>query len=89
MIFKILIDKLINILQDFKSKGANYVACDWHCDHQELDLYGFEFRKATEEEIAEKELEFAKREANRKADEIRQLEAKLEKLKSIQNDTNR
>lgn len=45
------IDDLITILQELKDKGSNYVACDWHCDHQELDVYGFNYRKSTYEEV--------------------------------------
>jgi hypothetical protein len=45
------IDELINILKELKDKGSNYVACDWHCDHGELEVYGFNYRKSTDEEV--------------------------------------
>jgi len=45
------IENLINKLTEMRSHGATHVACDWHCDHQELDLYGVEYRLATQDEI--------------------------------------
>jgi hypothetical protein len=30
------IDDLIESLIELREKGSNYVACDWHCDHQNL-----------------------------------------------------
>lgn len=75
------IDTLIEQLISLKKLGANYVSCDWHCDHQELELHGYEFRTATEEEIAEHELKIAKSELHRKQQEILRLEAELVKLK--------
>ena len=76
------IDMLIKELTDLKQKGSNYVSCDWHGDHQELELYGYEFRKATEEEIKEHELKIAEADLARKKKEIQRLEAQLNKLKA-------
>ena len=45
------IDELIKTLQDLKEKGSNYVTCDWHCDHQELEVHGFNFRKSNDDEV--------------------------------------
>lgn len=76
------IDELITILQELKDKGANYVACDWHCDHQELDVYGFNYRKSTDEEVqAIENAEKAKKELLKQR-QIKEMEEKLAKLKS-------
>ena len=75
------IEELISTLVELNSKGANYVACDWHCDHQELEVYGVEFRLATPEEAAEY---IAKRDQYKKeSDEakIKRLEEQLKTLK--------
>jgi hypothetical protein len=75
------IEDLISILVELNSKGANYVACDWHCDHQELEVYGVEFRLATPEEVAEY---IVKRDQHKKeSDEskIKRLEEQLKTLK--------
>jgi hypothetical protein len=75
------IEELIATLIDLNSKGANYVACDWHCDHQELEVYGVEFRLATGDEVEpvlKKRRELAERKKER---EIEMLEEKLKKLK--------
>ena len=47
----ILIDRLINILQELKNDGANYVQLEENCDHQGYDIEGFQIRLATTEEI--------------------------------------
>jgi hypothetical protein len=75
------IEDLISTLVDLNSKGANYVACDWHCDHQALEVYGVEFRLATPEESAEYINQRNKSEADRKESEIKRLEEKIKKLK--------
>jgi hypothetical protein len=75
------IEELISTLVELNSKGANYVACDWHCDHQELEVYGVEFRLATPEEVA---TYIAKRDQDKKeSDEakIKRLEEQLKTLK--------
>jgi hypothetical protein len=75
------IEELISTLVELNSKGANYVACDWHCDHQELEVYGVEFRLATPEEVAKY---IAKRDQDKKeSDEakIKRLEEQLKTLK--------
>jgi hypothetical protein len=76
------IDELITKLQSFKNAGANYVACDWHCDHQELELYGVNFRVATEDEIKDHLMEIAQAAVDKKNDKIKQLESELEKLRN-------
>jgi hypothetical protein len=75
------IEDLISTLVELNSKGANYVACDWHEDHQELEVYGVEFRLSTPAEVAEY---ITKRDQDKKeSDEakIKRLEDQLKQLK--------
>ena len=76
------IDELITILQELKDKGANYVACDWHCDHQELDVYGFNYRKSTDEEVQVVEDAAKAKKELLKQRQIKEMEDKLAKLKA-------
>jgi len=76
------IDELITILQGLKEKGANYVACDWHCDHQELDVYGFNYRKSTDEEVQTIEDAAKAKKELLKQRQIKEMEEKLAKLKA-------
>ena len=76
------IDKLIGSLQELTSKGANYVSCRWHSDHQELDLYGVEYRLATDEEITVHCDNLKKQKRHDILNEIAQLESKIKSLKN-------
>ena len=76
------IDDLITILQELKDKGANYVACDWHCDHQELDVYGFNYIKSTDEEVQAIEDAVKVKKELLKQRQIKEMEDKLAKLKA-------
>lgn len=77
------IDSLINILNEFKEKGANYVACDYHCDHQELDLVAIELRPSTDEEIDEKKLRIKNM---RQDNKLLEIEYHKNKLKELENE---
>lgn len=76
------IDELIKTLQDLKEKGSNYVACDWHCDHQELEIHGFNFRKSNDEEVKIEEDKIQAKKDLLKKRQIEDLEKQLAKLKS-------
>lgn len=45
------ISDLMQALQLLQNNGANYVCCDWHYDHVELDIYAFKMSVSTPEEI--------------------------------------
>jgi|TARA_R110000782_G_scaffold144871_3_gene237701 hypothetical protein len=77
------IDKLISVLVNFKNKGANYVSCDFHHDHIELDLYGFAIRLSTPEEIKVNDDAILNKEMNERKAQIANLEKKLNLLKNI------
>ena len=73
--------QLIAELKQMKDKGANYVGCDWHCDHQELDLYGFNLTTSKSDEIQAEIESLNKNKENNKAKEIAELEERLKFLK--------
>lgn len=77
------IDSLINILNEFKENGANYVACDYHSDHQELDLVAIELRPSTDEEIVQKNLRIKNMIQDNK---LREIEYHKNKLKELENE---
>jgi hypothetical protein len=74
------IEKLISVLVDMNSKGANYVSCDWHCDHQELEVHGVLYRASTKEEI---QVELDKHTQKLEASKQREIEALELKLKTL------
>lgn len=76
------IDEVIKNLQTLKEAGSNYVDIDFHEDHQELEIMGFDVHRMSEKEILEYELSIRKNDSERKQKEISELEAKLQKLKS-------
>lgn len=76
------IDTLISTLESFKEKGANFVSCDWHCDHGELDVSGYNFTHSSDSEInIAKDAMLAKKELLKQR-QIKELEDKLAKLKA-------
>jgi hypothetical protein len=65
------IQKLIDILEKAKLKGATHVQIEDHCDHHGYDIAAFEIRLSTEPEIAKHNGEFEKaKEKNRKIEEL-------------------
>ena len=75
------ISDLMQKLQLLQNNGANYVSCDWHCDHGELDIYGFKMTVSTSEEI-ESYLDILKRKRQiNKENELADLEKKIILLK--------
>jgi hypothetical protein len=75
------ISDLIEKLQVFQNNGANYVCCDWHCDHVELDIYAFKMSVSTPEEIESYLDVLKKTKQTAKQNEIANLEKKLILLK--------
>jgi hypothetical protein len=76
------IDTLIETLNALMLKGANYVSCDWHCDHGDLDVYGYEFKAASQDEVNEHLVKLAELKLKEKEEKIRRLEQRISQLKS-------
>lgn len=75
------IDNLIEILQDFKKNGANYVEMMNHCDHHGYVFSSLEIRKATKEDIQAEKEKYADIKADFKKEKIKMLEVELAELK--------
>jgi hypothetical protein len=75
------IDVMIQHLEDLKQKGSNYVGCEWHCDHGEMELYGFSMKMSSKPEIDEYLEEIKTKERKKKEAEIKLLEDKVKNLK--------
>ena len=45
------IEAIKQLIEEAEASGANFVAIDFHCDHQEYDVYGYLVEKMTEREI--------------------------------------
>ncbi len=74
----------LNVLEE---KGANYVAIDFHSDHDELELDGILIKEATEEEIEahnqkEKDFQinFIKERIRQYSTEVKLFQDKLKEL---------
>jgi hypothetical protein len=72
------IDKLVEILNHLKSKGATHVQIEDHCDHQGYDISGFEIRVSYPEEI--EAYEKHEREKNDKRKKILELQQQISKI---------
>tara|TARA_R110000782_G_scaffold81198_1_gene160524 strand:- start:392 stop:769 length:378 start_codon:yes stop_codon:yes gene_type:complete len=76
------IDDLIESLIELREKGSNYVACDWHCNHSELEVHGFNFRKSTDDEVKAEQDKLKSKNDLLVKRRIEDLEKQIAKLKS-------
>ena len=75
------IDIIRKMLDQAESKGANFVSIDFHCDHDEYDIYGLKVERASADKIDEaRSSEMILNEARKEA-EIRKLEEQIRKIK--------
>jgi hypothetical protein len=75
------IDTMIEHLNELKQNGSNYVGCEWHCDHGEMELYGFSVNESSQPEIDEYLEGIKTKERKKKEAEIKLLEDKVRNLK--------
>ena len=75
------IDVLIQELLKLQDKGSNYVGCEWHCDHEEMELFGFHINESTDDEVKLHLENIKTKERKIKEEEIRLLEVRMETLK--------
>lgn len=78
----IKIDSLRNLLNELEEKGANYVAIDYHTDHQEYELDGVRIELASEQEIKEREEKEKNIQMNHLKEKINSLSIDLARFKS-------
>lgn len=77
----IKIDFVINALEKLKKDGCNYVEIMFHEDHHGYYFNGLDIHRSTESELAAEEERINIITEKNKEKEIRELEAKLAKLK--------
>lgn len=75
------IQKLKELIERAEASGANFVAIDYHSDHDEYEVYGYYVERMTQDEIDV--IDAIKAENTKKANEakIKRLEEQIEKLK--------
>lgn len=77
----ISIEDMKALIKKAEDAGANYIQIDYHCDHEEYDIYGSLITRPTKEE--DEEIKRVKRvgEKMKISGRIRNLEAQIEELK--------
>lgn len=70
------ISELEQIISDCKKIGSNYISIDYHEDHQEYEINGYEVHISTKEEIKEYEDEYN----NFKSRKLIEINDKIAKL---------
>lgn len=85
----IKIDDLRKLLDKLEKEGCNYVSVDYHRDHIEYDLYGFDIRPATEKQIEDFNAEEKRKKIEKNKVLLEKIEKEKEKLiKQIEEDGN-
>ena len=79
---EISIKELKKIIEKVEKTGANFIAIDFHGDHGEYDIYGFEMVRAQPKEIEENDKTIAEAKEEKKATKIAELQAQIDKIKS-------
>lgn len=69
------------LIKKAEDAGANYIQIDYHCDHEEYDIYGSQITRATEDEVEEQKRKERVSEKMKISGAIRGLEAKIKELK--------
>jgi len=78
--YPIRIDRVMQILQEMKDKGATHVEMEYHCDHISYPIYGYRITHAEQADIDE--LEQKKTQAEKLAAEAKELRAKLREIEN-------
>ena len=76
------IDTLIQLLQSFKEKGANYVAIESDCDHHGYDISAVDIHASSEEEINAYLKKVENDALRRKQKDIEKLQKEIDRLKA-------
>jgi hypothetical protein len=78
------IELLKEMIEKAEKAGANYIQVDWHCDHGEYDIYGYNITRFTKEQEEAREKVERVGEKMKISGKIRNLEAQIEELKKQQ-----
>ena len=76
------IEDMKALIQKAEDAGANYIQIDYHCDHEEYDIYGSLITRPTEEEVAKRVSEEKKIFEKQKQDAIKRLQYQIVQVKA-------
>lgn len=75
------IEVMKTMIEEAEAAGANFVTIDYHSDHDEYEVTGYKFERASDEDNSALELERRLADEEAKNKRIKELEEELEKLK--------
>tara|TARA_R110000772_G_scaffold17946_3_gene50000 strand:+ start:147050 stop:147454 length:405 start_codon:yes stop_codon:yes gene_type:complete len=75
------IEDLKALIQKAEDAGANFIQIDYHCDHEEYDVYGSLVTRATEGELQELVTKENEQKEKEKQARIKHLQEEIEQLK--------
>jgi len=75
------IEWMKKLIEKAEKAGANYIQIDYHCDHEEYDIYGSLITRKSDEEVEKYKKDKSVSEKMKVLGYIRALEVELEKLK--------
>lgn len=76
--YPVRIDRIMEILQEMKDKGATHVEMEYHCDHISYPIYGYRITLADQADVDE--LEKKRTQAEKLNAEANMLRAKLREI---------
>jgi len=76
------IEDIKALIQKAEDAGANYIQIDYHCDHEEYEIYGSHISRKTKKEVDKYNKVKSVSEKMKKMGKIRALEAELKNLKN-------
>ena len=75
------IEDMKALIQKAEDAGANFISIDYHCDHEEYDIYGSKISRISDIDVIKEKKKQAIAEALKKKDKIRNLEDQIAELK--------
>tara|TARA_R110000796_G_scaffold248124_1_gene374528 strand:- start:7943 stop:8353 length:411 start_codon:yes stop_codon:yes gene_type:complete len=75
------IEDMKALIQKAENAGANYIQIDWHCDHEEYDVYGSRISRKSKEELDKYKKNKSDSKKLEKIARIETLEAEIKRLK--------
>jgi len=74
--------KVLNLLEEARDKGANYIEIEHNVDHHGYDFSFLKIKKASEKEIEKFENSKKSTKEKKKQEEIKKLKARLKQLEN-------
>ena len=80
--YPILIDRLIDKLNEFKQKGANYVSLEYHCDHIGYPIEALLIERMSDSDIEDHEQKILKKKEEEKQKKIEELQKQIKQIEN-------